>query len=134
MKTLVVEDDFVSRKLLQRILSPYSDCDIAINGKEAIDALCLALDENEPYDVIFMDIMMPEMDGKEALKKIRQIEEEKGMSGLDGVKIIMSTALSGSENILGSFKEGCDGYLVKPFDKEKVLEQLKKFNLIKPTH
>ena len=134
MKTLIVEDDFVSRNMLQKFLVPYSDCDVAVNGKEAVEAFRLARDKNEPYDVIFMDIMMPEMDGKEALKKIRELEEDNGISGLDGVKIIMSTALSGSENILGSFKEGCDGYLVKPFDKEKVLEQLEKLDLIKPTH
>jgi two-component system chemotaxis response regulator CheY len=68
MKILVVEDDFTSRILLQRYLSSYGDCHIAINGKEAVGAFKDSLKENQPYDLICMDIIMPEMSGQEALK------------------------------------------------------------------
>lgn len=131
MRTLIVEDDFVCRRLLQKLLSPYGDCDITINGKEAIEAFLLALDEDESYDLICLDIMMPEMDGQEALKKIREIEKEKGILGLDGVKVIMTTALKDSKNVFGAFKTGCEGYLVKPIDKKKLIEEIKKLELIK---
>lgn len=130
MRTLIVEDDFVCRRLLQKLLSPYGDCDITINGKEAIEAFLLALDEDESYDLICLDIMMPEMDGQEALKKIREIEKEKGILGLDGVKVIMTTALKDSKNVFGAFKTGCEGYLVKPIDKKKLIEEIKKLELI----
>lgn len=131
MRTLIVEDDFTCRRLLQKILSPYGDCDITINGKEAIEAFRLALDEDESYDLICLDIMMPEMDGQEALKKIREIEKEKGILGLDGVKVIMTTALKDSKNVFGAFKTGCEGYLVKPIDKKRLIEEMKKLELIK---
>jgi two-component system chemotaxis response regulator CheY len=81
MRFLVVEDDFTSRKLLQRILSPYGEVDVAVNGQEAVDAFETALRDAKPYDLVCMDIMMPEMDGQEALKRIRQIERLRERSG-----------------------------------------------------
>lgn len=131
MKTLIVEDDFVSRRLLQAFLSPYGVCDIAVNGCEALVAFSLAVEENAPYDLICLDIMMPEMDGYEVLKEIRKIEEERGVSGLSGVKIIMTTALSDPKNIMMAFKEQCEDYLIKPVEKMKLINKIQKLGLIK---
>ncbi|HPX48147.1 MAG TPA: response regulator, partial [Treponemataceae bacterium] len=75
-------------------------------------------------------IMMPELDGQAALKKIRDIEEERGIAARDGVKIIMTTALDDKKNIISAFREQCDVYLVKPIDKEKLVESLNTLNLI----
>ena len=71
MRVLIVEDDFVSRKILHNILLDYGECDIAADGKEAVEAFKLALDDNTPYDLICMDIMMPRMNGQEALLQIQ---------------------------------------------------------------
>ena len=75
MKILIVEDDFGSRISIQKMLSPFSECEIAVNGKEAVDAFTQSLESGAPYDLICMDIMMPEMNGKEALKIIREKEK-----------------------------------------------------------
>jgi two-component system, chemotaxis family, chemotaxis protein CheY len=130
MKILIVEDDFTSRLLLQTILSAYGECHIAVNGKEAIDAFALALEEGKPYQLICLDVMMPEVDGMEALKKIRSLEEEKGINSSAGVKIIMTTALGDPKNVIGAFKSLCDAYLVKPVNKSKLLDYLRSFGLI----
>ena len=130
MKYLIVEDDFAGRRLLQRYLSDYGQCDIAVDGKEAVEAFRQALEENEPYDLICLDIMMPNMDGRDALKAIRQIENERGIRGLDGVKVIMTTALGDSKNVVGSFREGCEAYIVKPIEKKKFLGEMEKLGLI----
>jgi two-component system chemotaxis response regulator CheY len=74
--------------------------------------------------------MMPEMDGHEALQQIRALEEAKGIIAIDGAKIIMTTALDDSKNILASFKDQCDIYLTKPVDKAKLLGELRKLKLI----
>ena len=124
MKCLIVEDDFAARRLLKRYLSSYSDCDIAVNGNEAVQAFRQAMDEKEPYELICLDIMMPNMNGREALKAIRQIESERGIDGLDGVKVIMTTALGDPKNIVGSFREGCEAYIVKPVEKDKLIEEM----------
>lgn len=131
MKTLIVEDDFVSRRLLQAILSPYGLCHVAVNGREAINAFNLAWEEDSRYDLICLDIMMPEMDGHEVLQEIRRLEDEKGVVGLDGVKIIMTTALSDPRTIMKAFKDQCEDYLVKPIHKAKLLEKIRKLGLIR---
>jgi two-component system chemotaxis response regulator CheY len=130
MKILIVEDDFTSRLLLQKILSAYGECHIAVNGKEAMDAFGRALSEGNPYHLICLDIMMPEMDGMEVLKTIRSLEEENGVNSSMGVKIIMTTALGDPRNVVGAFKSLCDAYLVKPVNKSKLLDYLRSFGLI----
>ncbi|MCX7747370.1 MAG: response regulator [Clostridia bacterium] len=133
MKALIVEDDFVSRRLLQAILSPYGHCDIAVNGIEAIEAFKLAFEEGVPYDLVCLDIMMPEMNGHEVLKTVRDYEIAMGKIGLDCAKVIMTTALSDFENIKSAFIEQCEAYLVKPIQKAKLLSVLENLELIHQT-
>ncbi|MHC4425093.1 MAG: response regulator [Planctomycetota bacterium] len=130
MKILIVEDDFACRKLLQVYLSELGDCFVAVNGHEAVEAVKCALDEGLPYDLICLDIMMPEMDGHKALKAIRRIENERGIAGSDSVKVIMTTALGDSGNAMGAFRTGCEAYIVKPIEKYKLLEETEKLGLI----
>jgi two-component system, chemotaxis family, chemotaxis protein CheY len=131
MKTLIVEDDFTSRLLLQKILSPYSEIHIAVNGKEAIEAFMAAWAEKSRYDLICLDIMMPEMDGQEVLKRIRTMEENENILPNTSVKVIMTTCLKDKGNVFSAFNEQCDGYLVKPIDATKLFSYLKEFGLIK---
>jgi two-component system, chemotaxis family, chemotaxis protein CheY len=130
VKVLIAEDDFVSRKLLQAILSPYGECHIAVNGKEALLAFELAWKERTPYDLICMDIMMPEMDGHEALNRIRRLEAGKGIPASEGAKVIMTTALKDRTNVMNAYKSQCDAYLTKPFDRMRLLDEIKKMHLI----
>ncbi|MBF0456385.1 MAG: response regulator [Nitrospirae bacterium] len=130
MKALVVEDEFKSRTLLQRILSRYGECDVAVNGEEAIGAFVQSWKEGEPYDLICMDIMMPEMDGQQALKDIREMEKKAGVEDKYKVKVIMTTAYDLQEEKDEAFEWGCTEYLVKPIDKNKLLDQLKKYGFV----
>lgn len=130
MKILIVEDDFSSRKILQSHLNAYGNCDIAIDGEEAMYAFNLAHKEKNPYNLIMLDIMIPKMDGRQVLSEIRKIESEKGLGGSDGVKIIMVTALNDPKNIMDAFKAQCDGYVTKPIYKDDLLKKIRKTGLI----
>jgi len=130
MRTLVVEDDFTSRLLLQEILKGYGDVHVAVNGKEAVAAVSATMDAGEPYDLICLDIMMPEMDGYQALDEIRRLEKEQGILPPGGAKIVMTTALHQMKNIAEAFYGLCDGYLYKPIDKGKLLKQLRELKLV----
>jgi two-component system, chemotaxis family, chemotaxis protein CheY len=124
MKTLIVEDDFTSRLLLQELLKPYGSSHVAVNGKEAVEAVRLALRQGEPYDLICMDIMMPEMDGQEALKEIRACEDQSGLPLEQQAKIVMTTALGDVKNVMAAYSSLCDGYLTKPIHKDELLKTL----------
>ena len=130
LKILIAEDDFTCRKLLQSFLSGYGDCFVAINGREAIEAVKDSLEEGQPYDMICLDIMMPEVDGHEALEAIRRIESEHGIMGLDGVKVIITSALDDSTNVVGAFRTGCEAYIVKPISKRNLLDEMEKLGLV----
>ncbi len=131
MKILIVEDDFIARRILKEILSPYGECDIVVDGEEAVRAFRLAWEELEPYDLICLDIMMPNLDGQEALRTIREIEKEIGVEGSKETKVIMITALGDPKNVVEAFYQGgATSYIVKPIDKTRLLEEVRSFGLI----
>lgn len=132
MKILIAEDDFVSRTIMQEILSPYGSCHLTVDGREAIAAFTAALDKGDRYDLVCLDIMMPVLDGQEVLKEIRKIETERGIGRTELVKVIMTTALWDAKNIMKAFIRGqCEAYLVKPIIKENLVVQLQRLGLIK---
>jgi two-component system chemotaxis response regulator CheY len=129
LRVLLVEDDFACRLLLQTFLSRYGECHIAVNGKEAVDAFRLAFDKGSPYNLICMDIMMPEMDGREAVRQIRASEETHGILSPYGAKIIMTTTVQEIREVFLCFRELCDAYLVKPIDLGRLLSQMQFYRL-----
>ena len=131
MKILIAEDGFTSRVLLQELLKGYGVCHIAVDGTEAVEAARASLESGEPYGLICLDIMMPKMDGQEALKQIRGLEEARGITSSQGAKILMTTALANPENLFSAFRNLCDGYLVKPILKAKLMEELRKLGFTK---
>jgi len=130
MKILIAEDDPTSRLLLGDILKRYGPVDTAENGRQAVDAFEMAFDAGEPYDLVCLDIMMPNVDGYQALSEIRAIEESRGITSTRGTKVLMTTALNRVENVAQGYYTLCDAYLVKPIDKPKLLEALYDCRLI----
>jgi two-component system, chemotaxis family, chemotaxis protein CheY len=129
VRTLIVEDELTSRVLLREILKRYGSPQVVMNGKDAVEAVRTALAAGEPFELICLDIMMPEMDGHQALKQIRQLEDEAGL-GDKRAKVIMTTALADRANVLEAIQAQCDYFLVKPIDKRALLDELKRFGLI----
>ena len=131
MRILIVEDDFVGRKVMHQLLLEYGECDVAVDGVEAVKAFDLAWEANQPYDVMFLDIMMPNMSGHEALKIIRDREKERGVTPQNEVRVIMTSALDDVKNVTQSFFQGgASAYLVKPIERRKVIEELRKLGLV----
>jgi two-component system chemotaxis response regulator CheY len=131
LRALLVEDDFSSRLVLQTFLSRYGECHVAVNGREAVQAARSALERGQRYDLICMDIMMPEMNGREAVRQIRTLEVEHGILSTYGAKIVMTTAVDDIKEVIRCFQELCDGYLVKPIDLNLLLNQMKSYQLLR---
>jgi len=128
MKILIVEDDLSSRKFLYKFMCNYGECDITVDGMEGLDAYLMALDEDEPYDLVCLDIMMPKVDGVKALKTIREIERQRNIQGDKVVKIIMTTALNDVDLVKDTFDSGCEVYATKPIDIKKLENVMEKLN------
>ena len=131
MKILIVEDDLSSRKFLYKFMCNYGECDITVDGMEGLDAYLMALDEDEPYDLICLDIMMPKVDGVKVLKTIREIEKQRNLEDDTKVKIIMTTALNEVDLVKNSFNSGCEVYATKPIDIKKLESVMEKLNFQK---
>lgn len=132
MQILIVEDDIPSRRLLQLFLADFGICELAANGREAVEAVEQAILNEQPYDLICMDIMMPEMDGMEALQTIRRLEFKHYKPGSMSTKIIMVTAKGQAKDVMSAFHSGCEAYIIKPISKDKLFEQIGELGLSIP--
>jgi two-component system chemotaxis response regulator CheY len=133
MKILIVEDEFTSRKIIQKFLVEYGDCDIAVSGTEAIAAADFAWQENAPYDLITLDIMMPAPDGLAILNIIRERERTRGIAKELHTKIVMTSSLGDRKSIVAAAGEECDAYLIKPIAGEKLHNVLQSLGFSKKT-
>ncbi|TWH49453.1 response regulator [Sporomusa sp. KB1] len=130
MRILIAEDDMISRKFLSKFLSQYGECDLTVDGLEALDAFFLSLKDNNPYDLVCLDIMMPKVDGVKVLKTIRQLERQNGVLPEEHAKVIMVTALGETNYVQQSFELGCDAYAAKPIDIDQLVKVMEKLGLV----
>ncbi|MBT5723255.1 MAG: response regulator, partial [Gammaproteobacteria bacterium] len=113
LKILIVEDNPANRLLVVKILAQIgftADVDVAVNGLEAVKVVSLS-----SYDLIFMDLQMPGMDGYEAMRKIRSNGD------IIQPRIIVISANVQSEDVSNSYRAGADGFLPKPIDREAMI-------------
>jgi two-component system chemotaxis response regulator CheY len=130
LRILIVEDEEAARKLTARYLSDYGECDTAADGEIGMDMFREASESGKPYDVVFVDILMPRMSGRKMLEKIREFEDSSGTVDGDRSGVVMTTSLSDPSSISSAFRSRCEGYLVKPFGKRDLEEQLTALGII----
>ena len=130
MKTLIVEDNPTEQRLLHMLLSPLGPCDISIDGREAVQLWKQRAGGGDRYDLLCLDICLPCANGQLILREIRALERTRGVLDGKGTRVVMTTTLQDSDNVLRAFHEQCDGYLVKPIDRTGLFKLLHKLQLI----
>ncbi len=127
MNILVVEDMDIILEVISTLLQMYGiKSQRAENGKVAVDMLKSI--QPADYDVVFMDIQMPVMNGLEATREIRKLENPYAA----GIPIIAMTADAFSENVAECFEAGMNGHIAKPIDINNVIKELRKIRQAKP--
>jgi signal transduction histidine kinase/CheY-like chemotaxis protein len=125
-KALIVEDNLINQKVLQKLLNKLNiPSDIAINGKEAVSLY----NEND-YDIIFMDLHMPEMDGFEATEKIHSAAKYQ----INAIPIIAVTASAFDEDKVKAIANGMDDFITKPVVLKNLEETIAKQMQLKSFH
>ena len=124
LHTLIAEDELTSRKVLNAFLAPLGTCDIATNGREAVETFAAAMKCATPYDLVCLDITMPDMDGHAVLGAIREIERASGLGEANRAKVIMTSASGDRESIADAFRSKCDAYIIKPIGKSALMWKL----------
>ncbi len=130
MRILVVDDEVVSRKKMMKSVSSLGTCEGVQNGNAAISAVQTALEEWKLYDLITLDISMPDISGTEVLSSIRDMEKQKGLDDEERATIFMVTSHSDMDTVKACVGK-CNGYIIKPFNKDVIMEKLKKAGVVR---
>jgi two-component system chemotaxis response regulator CheY len=121
MRALIIDDSRAMRALVGRILTELGlAVTEATNGREGLDVLA----SQGPFDVALVDWNMPEMSGLEFVRAVR------GESGYDGMRLVMVTTETEMTRVVTALEAGLDAYIMKPFAKEAVVEQLQRVGLL----
>ena len=122
---LIVDDSTAIRESFKEILSPLAECEEAVNGQAAVDLVKRRINQGKPFDLVLMDIIMPEKDGLTAVKEIRQFEHRRSCRESDCLTIVIVTTIREPSRILvAQYECGADAYITKPFTGETVLQTL----------
>jgi len=131
MKTLIVDDQADIRTLMQGLLCQYGNCDLAPSGEAALELFQAALEAKAPYDVVFLDIVMPILDGHETLKAMRILDKQFSGAPGNATRYVILSLLSDEYNILrAEVVSGADKFLTKPIDYQSLTGALRDLRLI----
>lgn len=130
MKTLIVEDEPTGAKILKKTLHAYGEVKIAPTSEEGFNQFINALSSKEPFDLICLDISLPGLDGIELLDEIRRVEEDNGVVGSDGVKVVIISGICTTDSYVDAKEAGCTSYLCKPIEVPKLLAELSRLELL----
>lgn len=129
MKILIVDDVAVMRRLLERALEGFGSIDMADSGVQALAMLKTALDAQRPYDLMCLDIVMPDIDGIQVLQHLREMEAARGIADDSRTRVMIISAVSKSDTVRKAMQHGCDGFLLKPCSIEKARAEFQRIRL-----
>jgi two-component system chemotaxis response regulator CheY len=127
LNILCIDDDPVSRSKIQLNLETLGTCRLAEGGAEALTIFKECLARGERFDLVTLDIAMPEMDGIAVLQALRTAEKQEGVASNKRAKIVMVTSHADKCRVLASLKAGCDDFITKPFDLAALLKKIEKY-------
>lgn len=127
MRSLVIDDEFVALTKMASLLASLGECDAATNGQQALELFLKAFKDRRPYDLIAIDINLPNINGICLLNRFQA--EERMRNGLRSRKLIVS-ADSSVSNVRAALASHCDAFLVKPVKRATLIEKLVSFRLL----
>lgn len=131
LNILIIEDAPVNREFLLLALRPFGTCVAAATGEEGLARFRRAMAEETPFDVVFLDIMLPGMDGLKTLELIRAEEDARGVPELSRARVIVATAVDDHKTASRAFMQGhAASYITKPFRAADLARELRDLGLL----
>jgi len=129
-RALIVDDSRYQRHLIIQALTGLFETEEAADGRQALVQFAAAREAGRPFDLVVMDILMPVLDGHEALAGIRRLEREAGLDEAALTPAVMLSSLDDPANMLrAQFDSGAQAYVTKPFQARTLLEALASLGL-----
>lgn len=130
MRVLIADDDSNSAKVISLYLARYGECTVVTDGLQAVSAVMDAYRMNSIYDLLVLDVMMPNLDGTQALDAIRDYEASLGIPEEKRLRVIIISALSSDSIRAEVYSKGCLLYMRKPVNFEVLQRILQDEHLI----
>jgi len=131
LRILIIEDEPVNREFLLLALREHGDCRAVGTGEAGLHEIRQALSGARPFDVVFLDIMLPGIDGLKPLETLRSVEEEFEVAASARAQVIVTTVLDDDRTASRAFIHGqAASYLTKPFRARQITDELSKLGLI----
>lgn len=124
LRLLVVDDEVMMGLLLKKHTMEYGSTDVVTDGFKALKAFRIAYEEGKPYNLVFLDLMIPGMDGQAILKSMREYESSHHADRKADCRIIMITASREPYDVLEAYKNQCSDFLTKPLTWSTILAAL----------
>ncbi len=130
MKSMVVDDVALNCRMLKALLEPYGDCHMANDARTTVQLFQKAWKTSAPYNLICLDIQMPDIDGLKLLQVLRQMEEKMVIEEDRRARIMMVTGSDVQETHRKARALGCDAVIVKPIHRDDLMKLVKEWKLV----
>lgn len=121
MNFLVIEDEMTALIKMKALLSAYGDGAGVTNGYQALEQCAAAIKKGTPFDLVTIDIGLPNVSGLQVLQAINKLEAD---HQIPASKKIMVTASGTKNNLVKAASSGCNGFMVKPVKKDTLEEKM----------
>lgn len=125
MRIMIIDDVQMNVYLLSRAARPFGEVSTHTEPISALEAIRDALQRENPFDLLLLDISMPSMDGLEFLRRLRTLEKEAGIED-GGTRVVMVTADGDRKTVAEAIRRGAQGYLLKPVQEVKVQAEIRR--------
>jgi CheY-like chemotaxis protein len=131
MRILIADDNPQDREKLLGVFKPLGTC-VSVSGAQAsLETFVQSFDKDQPFKLACIDINMIDGQGIDLIEAIRQFEKDNFIEGEDRVVLMVVSELTGMKEVLVATRAGCDSYVAKPVQHERIFIELSKFGLLR---
>ena len=128
MKILIVDDEMAALTKMKVLLGAFGDCTLCTGAQQALQMCAKAIQASKPFDLITIDIHLGHADGNDLLESINELEIKEHAAP---AKKIMVTASGTKENLVKAYAKGCDGFIVKPVQRDALEQKMLAMGFVK---